>query len=158
MRETRFSGTRFLPTNLNSHVNGTNPENLHVFNFKLSITPYKEKWWKVMEGGSSWHPKYKHQALSIMRHELKTLITLLSFEFIWSFLRVLKYKRSFVQYHTGVFWQYISFFQNHCLDNWLIDFSCIINNYFFYNEFPWGCIGFKGFLQRHQFLVCFWLP
>ena len=44
MRETRFSGTRFLPTNLNSHVNGTNPENLHVFNFKLSITPYKEKW------------------------------------------------------------------------------------------------------------------
>ena len=46
-----FSGTRFLPTNLNSHVKGTNPENLHVFNFKLSITPYKGKWWKIMEGG-----------------------------------------------------------------------------------------------------------
>ena len=88
-----FSGTRFLPTNLNSHVKGTNP----ILRISMSSTssfpshPTKEngeKSWKVV---SSWCPKYKHLALSIMRHELKTLITLLSFEFIWSFLRVLKY-------------------------------------------------------------------
>lgn len=152
-----FSGTRFLPSNLNSHVKGTNPENLHVFNFKLSITPTKENGeesWKVI---SSW-PKYKQQALSIMRHELKYLIN--NSTVIWVHLEFFASSyviKKFRPVHTGAFRQYIPSFQNHFLDNWLLNFSCIINNYFFYNEFPWGCINFKGFCQRHKFLVLFWL-